>query len=84
MITLRQRIVRFLLLVFLCSVSLIQLSEGRILPEFLMFLMEQLVAKNLAAFEPPKQDRSVVLYWRTPEEWGEVLHEWVIISLSIP
>ncbi|EJD07514.1 ESCRT-II complex, vps25 subunit [Fomitiporia mediterranea MF3/22] len=48
----------------------------RVLPDFLAFLLETLVVKNMASYEPPKQNRSVILYWRTPEEWGEVLHEW--------
>lgn len=50
---------------------------GRVLPEYLTFLLEALVTKNSASYEPPKQDRAVLLYWRTPEEWGEVLHKWV-------
>jgi len=36
-----------------------------------------MVAKDLAVYEPVKQTRSVLLYWRLPEEWAEVLHEWV-------
>lgn len=36
-----------------------------------------MVRKNLAVYDPPKQTRAVVLYWRLPEEWAEVLHEWV-------
>lgn len=47
------------------------------LPEYLSFLIEELVSKGQAAYEPPKQNRSVTLYWKTPEEWGETLHEWV-------
>ena len=39
--------------------------------------MEALVAKNLAVYEPPKQARSILLYWRLPEEWAEVLYDWV-------
>ncbi len=39
--------------------------------------MGAMVAKNLAVFEPAKQTRSVLLYWRLPEEWAETLHEWV-------
>ncbi|PAV20069.1 ESCRT-II complex vps25 subunit [Pyrrhoderma noxium] len=49
----------------------------RVLPEYLSFLIEELVSKGQAAYEPPKQNRSVTLYWKTPEEWGETLHEWV-------
>ena len=36
-----------------------------------------MVTKDLAVYEPAKQTRSVLLYWRLPEEWAEVLHEWV-------
>ena len=36
-----------------------------------------MVTKNLAVYEPAKQTRSVLLYWRLPEEWAEALHEWV-------
>jgi hypothetical protein len=36
-----------------------------------------MVAKNLAVYEPAKQTRSILLYWRLPEEWAQVLHEWV-------
>jgi ESCRT-II complex subunit len=36
-----------------------------------------MVGMNLAVYEPPKQMRAVLLYWRLPEEWAEVLHGWV-------
>ena len=39
--------------------------------------MADMVSKNLAAYEPPKQTKSVLLYWRSLDEWAEVLHEWV-------
>ena len=42
-----------------------------------------MVEKNVAAYEPSKQTRSVLLYWRRPEEWAEALHSWVsTLSLS--
>jgi ESCRT-II complex subunit VPS25 len=41
-----------------------------------------MVERNFAAYEPPKQTRSVLLYWRLPEEWAEALHSWVSIFLS--
>jgi len=34
-----------------------------------------MVAKDLAVYEPAKQTRSVLLYWRLPKEWAEVLYE---------
>ena len=53
------------------------IQTDRLLPSFLTFLIESLVAKGLAAYEPAKQTQAVLLYWRSPEEWGEVLHDWV-------
>ena len=50
---------------------------GKLPPSHLQYLVSQMVAKNLAVYEPAKQTRSVLLYWRLPEEWAEVLHEWV-------
>jgi len=39
--------------------------------------MVAMTEKNLAMYEPPKQTRSILIYWRLPEEWAEVLYEWV-------
>lgn len=38
--------------------------------------MTDMVAKNLAVYEPVKQTRAVLLWWRTPDEWAEELHKW--------
>ncbi|KAG6889792.1 hypothetical protein C0992_004210 [Termitomyces sp. T32_za158] len=35
-----------------------------------------MVVKDLAAYEPQKQMKSVLLYWRSPGEWAETLHNW--------
>ncbi|KAG1764345.1 ESCRT-II complex vps25 subunit [Suillus occidentalis] len=48
----------------------------RIPPSYLSSLMAALVAKNLAVYEPAKQTRAVLLHWRLPEEWADVLHSW--------
>ncbi|KAK0221868.1 ESCRT-II complex vps25 subunit [Armillaria fumosa] len=48
----------------------------RVLPPYLEHIMGAMVAKNVAVFEPAKQTRSALLYWRLPEEWAETLHEW--------
>ncbi|KAJ8496039.1 hypothetical protein ONZ51_g1334 [Trametes cubensis] len=32
--------------------------------------------KGHAVYEPPRQTSSVLLYWRTPEEWAQVLYDW--------
>jgi hypothetical protein len=39
--------------------------------------MAAMVAKNVAVYEPPKQAHAVMLFWRLPEEWADVLHSWV-------
>jgi len=48
----------------------------RLLPPYLEFIIADMVGKGTAVYEPPKQTRSVLLYWRLPEEWAEVLHDW--------
>ena len=56
-------------------------SAGRLKPGLLAHILDVMVSKNLAVYEPAKQTRAVLLYWRLPEEWAEVLHEWVRVSL---
>lgn len=46
--------------------------------------MATMVSKNLAGYEPAKQTRSALIYWRLPEEWAEVLYDWVSIPLPLP
>ncbi|KAJ3511128.1 hypothetical protein NLJ89_g4277 [Agrocybe chaxingu] len=51
-----------------------------VLPNHLSNLMKAMVERNLAGYEPPKQMRSVLVFWRLPEEWAEVLYDWVVSS----
>lgn len=48
----------------------------RVLPSYLTSLISAMASRNLAYYEPPKQTRSVILLWRLPEEWADVLHSW--------
>ncbi|KIM68273.1 hypothetical protein SCLCIDRAFT_1209691 [Scleroderma citrinum Foug A] len=48
----------------------------RVLPTYLTYLIAELVSRNLAFYEPAKQARAVILLWRLPEEWADVLHSW--------
>lgn len=59
------------------TTSLHWYDPGLLKPSYLSFIVADMVSKNLAVYEPPKQTRTVLLYWRLPEEWAEVLHEWV-------
>ncbi|KAF8972780.1 ESCRT-II complex subunit-domain-containing protein [Flammula alnicola] len=52
----------------------------KILPDHLSDIIAVMVDRNLATYEPPKQTRSALIYWRLPEEWAEVLYDWVISS----
>lgn len=46
--------------------------------------MDEMAARNLGAYDPPRQTQSMLLHWRLPEEWAEVLYDWVrtLSSLS--
>ncbi|KAJ7366623.1 ESCRT-II complex vps25 subunit [Mycena olivaceomarginata] len=50
----------------------------KLLPSYLSAIIATMVSKNVATYDPPGQNRSVLLYWRLPEEWAEVLHGWAI------
>ncbi|KAJ3786780.1 ESCRT-II complex vps25 subunit [Lentinula aff. detonsa] len=52
----------------------------KLIPSYLSYILAQMVSQKLAVYEPPKQDRSILIYWRLPEEWAEVLYEWVSSS----
>jgi len=45
-------------------------------PSYLSHILARMVANSQAIYDPPKQDRSVLLYWRTPDEWAQVLYDW--------
>jgi len=48
----------------------------RLLPSHLSHILEDMVSRQLAVYEPPKQTNSAILYWRSPDEWAEVLYDW--------
>jgi len=60
------------------------LNNGRInrkmRPPYLSDILATMVDKNVAAYEPVKQTRAVLVYWRLPEEWAEVLYDWAFSS----
>jgi hypothetical protein len=69
--------------IILCR-SYTHLSPGRLgglTERHLESILSRLVSNKLAEFEPPNQTRSVIVYWRKPEEWAEALHDWVSINL---
>ncbi|KAI0766155.1 ESCRT-II complex vps25 subunit [Trametes elegans] len=48
----------------------------RLLSSHLSAILADMVAKGDAVYEPPRQTSSVLLYWRSPEEWAQVLYDW--------
>lgn len=54
-----------------------QSSSGRLLAPHLSYILADMVKNKVAVYEPPNQNKSVQLYWRSLEEWAEVLHDWV-------
>ena len=53
------------------------------LSAYLSDILATMVGKNVAAYEPAKQTRAVLVYWRLPDEWAEVLYDWVCKSNSV-
>ena len=58
-------------------------NAGRMLSAYLSDILATMVGKNVAAYEPAKQTRAVLVYWRLPDEWAEVLYDWVCKSNSV-
>ncbi|RDX54094.1 ESCRT-II complex vps25 subunit [Lentinus brumalis] len=50
--------------------------QRRLRPSHLAAILSSMVAANQAMYEPPNQTSSVLLFWRSPEEWAQVLYDW--------
>ncbi|WVQ79893.1 hypothetical protein IAT38_001993 [Cryptococcus sp. DSM 104549] len=50
----------------------------RLLPPAMKQLLTEMVKNGEAAPDPPKQDTRYLLYWRKPEEWGDIIYHWVM------
>jgi len=50
------------------------------MPSHLAHVLDEMINKDLAIYEPAKQTRAL-LYWRSPKEWADVLYEWVCVLL---
>ncbi|KAG5735510.1 Vacuolar protein-sorting-associated protein 25 [Termitomyces sp. T112] len=55
----------------------------KVLPSYLSHILSVMVTKEVAAHEPQKQSRSVLLYWRSPDEWAEALHSWAMQTAQL-
>ncbi|KAK8847571.1 hypothetical protein IAR55_005430 [Kwoniella newhampshirensis] len=51
--------------------------KRRLLPPSMKRLMVEMVKNGEAAPDPPKQETRYLLYWRKPDEWGDLIYAWV-------
>lgn len=52
-------------------------STGKLQPPALKQLLAHMATQGSAAADPPKQTTTYLLYWRKPEEWGQLIYDWV-------
>ncbi|WVQ75785.1 hypothetical protein IAR50_005418 [Cryptococcus sp. DSM 104548] len=50
----------------------------RLLPPSVRTLISELAKNGEAAADPPKQETHYLIYWRKPEEWGDIIYHWVM------
>lgn len=55
-------------------------ATGRLLPPSLRQLMAHMAKEGHAAADPPKSTSTYLLYWRKPEDWGQLIYDWVSAS----
>ncbi|WVR04781.1 hypothetical protein IAU60_001793 [Kwoniella sp. DSM 27419] len=51
--------------------------KRRLLPPSMKKVLQEMVKNGEAAPDPPKQDTRYLLYWRKPDEWGDLIYTWV-------
>lgn len=44
--------------------------------------MTHMAKEGHAAADPPKSTSTYLLYWRKPEEWGQLIYDWVSTLVS--
>ncbi|ORY20836.1 ESCRT-II complex subunit-domain-containing protein [Naematelia encephala] len=49
----------------------------RLLPASIRAVLGQMVKDGQAVPEPAKQTSTYLLYWRRPEEWGNLIYDWI-------
>lgn len=55
---------------------------GKLQSPALKQLLAHMATEGSAAADPPKQTTTYLLYWRKPEEWGQLIYDWVRYSGS--
>ncbi|TXT15685.1 hypothetical protein VHUM_00188 [Vanrija humicola] len=49
----------------------------KLLPPALKQVLAHMAKEGHAAPEPPKQAATYLIFWRKPEEWGQMMYDWV-------
>ena len=62
-----------------------RLRSGKLQPPAVRTVVQELVKLGQAAPDPPKQSATptFLLYWRKPEEWGQIIYDWVSRKNSV-
>ncbi|OCF30405.1 ESCRT-II complex subunit VPS25 [Kwoniella heveanensis CBS 569] len=51
--------------------------KRKLLPPTMKRLLGEMAKNGEAAADPPKQDTRYLIYWRRPDEWGDLIYTWV-------
>ncbi|WVF69602.1 hypothetical protein IAT40_004380 [Kwoniella sp. CBS 6097] len=51
--------------------------KRKLLPPTMKRLLAEMAKSGEAAADPPKQDTRYLLYWKKPDEWGDLIYTWV-------
>ncbi|WOO77150.1 Vacuolar protein-sorting-associated protein 25 [Vanrija pseudolonga] len=49
----------------------------KLLPPALKQVLAHMAKEGHAAPEPPRQAATYLIFWRKPEEWGQIIYDWV-------
>ncbi|KAK6903534.1 hypothetical protein I203_107039 [Kwoniella mangroviensis CBS 8507] len=52
--------------------------KRRLLPSSMKRIFQEMMKNGEAAPDPPKQDTKYLIYWKKPEEWGDLVYTWVM------
>ncbi|CAD6572847.1 MAG: hypothetical protein TREMPRED_000645 [Tremellales sp. Tagirdzhanova-0007] len=54
-----------------------KIIDRRLLPNAMREVMSSMTKNGYAAPDPPKQTAMYLLYWRKPDEWATLIHDWI-------
>ncbi|WWC86716.1 uncharacterized protein L201_001594 [Kwoniella dendrophila CBS 6074] len=52
--------------------------KRKLLPPSMKKLLLEMSKNGEAAPDPPKQDNRFLIYWKKPDEWGDLIYTWIM------